>query len=578
MARGRTRAPVDSEVMSDSPATNPGAAPNDDLARLTELDDAQMALLAAHGSRRSVAAGEVIYAPGDLSADFSVVVSGSVGIFVGAGADEIALVTHGPRRFLGEMSMLTEQLVYLTARAVEPTELIVLAHDEFRRVFATEPELSDVILRTFMARRVFLNTGDANRSVTLLGSSFSPRTLALRGYLTRSALPHRYLDLESSDEAVALLETLAISPAETPVVVTPTSVLRNPTPGELAESLGLTYRPIPGHIFDLVVVGAGPAGLAAAVYGASEGLDTVLLDSVAAGGQAGTSSRIENYLGFPNGISGLDLTNRAVVQASKFGARMAVPCEVSGVRSEGGWHVVCLADSSEIPTRAVIVATGAEYRRPDVEDWTTFEGAGIYYAATEMESRLCAGEHVAVLGGGNSSGQAALFLSQRGCSVRIIIRGNDLDHSMSSYLVERVMADPHITVDTGAVVVQVHGDDRLRAITVERAGHESAADRERIALSALFCFIGAVPATDWLDDCLLLDDAGFVCTDRGMMDLGETGPWAAIGRLPLPYETSEPGIFAVGDVRAGSTKRVATAVGEGSAAVRSVHEHLAVHE
>ncbi|MCU1365699.1 MAG: FAD-binding protein [Ilumatobacteraceae bacterium] len=574
MARRNTAEAVDSEVMTDAAAPPPAgqAVP---AASLAELTDAQLALLDAHGSRRSARAGEVLYAPGDPTHEFFVVVSGEIGVFVGSGADERLIVAHGARRFLGEMSMLTEQLAYLTARAVQPSELIVVAHDEFRRIFASEPALSDVILRAFSARRAMLTTGDASRAIQLIGSRFSPRTNALRAYLTRAVLPHRWLDPEDSEEAVNLLAALAVEPAETPIVITPMRVLRNPTPGELAETLGLTYHPIPGRIFDLVVVGAGPAGLAAAVYGASEGLDTVLLDSVAAGGQAGTSSRIENYLGFPNGVSGFELTNRAIIQAAKFGARVAVPCEVTGVRSEGGWHVLSLADGSEIPTRAVIVATGAEYRRPDVDGWQMFEGAGIYYAATETESRLCAGEHVAVLGGGNSSGQAALYLSQRGCSVCIIVRGDDLEHSMSSYLVERVTADPHITVETGAVITAVHGEGRLAAVTVRRS---AASSTRRIELSAMFCFIGAVPATSWLDGRLQTDDAGFICTDRGVQGLADSARWTALGRAPLPYETSEPGIFAVGDVRAGSTKRVATAVGEGSAAVRAVHEHLAVRE
>ena len=349
-------------------------------------------------------------------------------------------------------------------------------------------------------------------------------------------------------------------------------MLRNPTPGELAEHLGLTFRAVPGHTFDLVVVGAGPAGLAAAVYGASEGLDTVVLESASIGGQAGASSRIENYLGFPRGVSGLDLSQKATVQAEKFGARITLPCEVVGFRPQAGWHVVVLADGSEVPARAVVVATGAEYRRPAVAGWERFEDAGIYYAATEAEGRLCGGERVAVLGGGNSAGQAAVFLAGKGCDVHVVIRGDDLARSMSQYLVDRIVADDRITVEHRTEVRALHGVDRLQGVRWERTADGTTDD---IDLSALFCFIGAVPATSWLTGCLTTDPDGFLLTDRDLEGIALPPVWAALDRRPLPLETSAPGVFAAGDVRAGSVKRVAAAVGEGSNAVRSVHSHLA---
>ncbi len=322
-----------------------------------------------------------------------------------------------------------------------------------------------------------------------------------------------------------------------------------------------------------MVIGAGPAGLAASVYGASEGLDTVTLESVVIGGQAGTSSRIENYLGFPQGLPGQKLADLASMQAQRFGARLTNPCQAVKLRTEDGWHVVQLADGSEIPARAVVLATGAEYRRPEVDGWERLEASGgIFYAATETEGRMCARSRVAVLGGGNSAGQAALFLASKGCDVRILIRGENLSASMSRYLIDRIEEHPHVTVENRTEVRTLHGDERLEAVTVER----TAAGRfDDIELTGLFCFIGAVPSTSWLAGCLATDAKGFLRTDRDLTptDLGEE--WAALGREPLPYETSIPGIFACGDVRAGSVKRVAAAVGEGSTAVRSVHEHLA---
>ena len=355
------------------------------------------------------------------------------------------------------------------------------------------------------------------------------------------------------------------SERDIPAVITPTEVLRRPSAAVFAEHLGLTFTPTPGYIFDLVVVGSGPAGLAAAVYGASEGLRTVSLDAVAIGGQAGTSSRIENYAGFPNGISGGDLTARAAVQAMRLGARLNAPCEVTGLRTETGFHVVTLRDGSEIPTRAVIVASGAHYRRLAVVDLDRFEGSGVYYAATDLEARACEGTPVLVVGGGNSAGQAAIYLAEHSCTVTIAIRSADLTHSMSRYLIERIDANPKIEVHGGVEVHALDGPNHLEQVTLR----ENATGRTRaLPCSALFCFIGARPETAWLGEEVLRDEAGFVLTDRQL-------PGTPDGAAQLPFETSVPGIFAAGDVRAGSMKRVAAAVGEGSSAVRSVHERLA---
>jgi thioredoxin reductase (NADPH) len=351
-------------------------------------------------------------------------------------------------------------------------------------------------------------------------------------------------------------------------VITATETLRRPSPAIFAQHLGLTFQPIPGYIFDLVVIGSGPAGLAAAVYGASEGLRTVSLDAVAIGGQAGASSRIENYAGFPNGISGEGLTGRTAVQAMRLGARLNAPCEVTGLRSEASFHVVVLRDGSEVPTRAVIVASGARYQRLDVKDLERFEGAGVYYAATDLEARVCAGAQVLVIGGGNSAGQAAIYLGQSNCAVTIAIRGEDLAKSMSQYLVERIEADPKIEVLTGVEVQALAGQDRLEHATLN---HLATGEQKSMPCSGLFCFIGARPATAWLADSVLLDSDGFILTDRQL-----PGPFSAETARALPFETSRLGVFAAGDVRHGSMKRVAAAVGEGSSAVRSVHERLAM--
>jgi thioredoxin reductase (NADPH) len=539
-----------------------------------ELTETDLAVLARVGDTHSVEVGDVLYRPGDDAYDFIVIIDARVDVIGGVfGGDEVLIVSHGPRDFLGELNMLTDARSVLTARVAEAGQVITIPRPELHRLLGAEPDLADRIVAAFIARRRLLRDGDGSASLQILGSRFSARTQALRAFLNRSGQPHRFVDLDVDADAHVLLDRLGVQPSETPVVLTVGGLMRNPTPGQLAECLGLAYHPIPGRIFDLVVVGAGPAGLAATVYGASEGLETLTLEGIVVGGQAGSSSRIENYLGFPQGVSGQDLTDRASVQAQRFGAHIASPCAVSALRHEPGFHVLTLVDGSEVPARAVIVASGAEYRRPDIARWQEMEGAGVYYAATEMEANLCAGSPVVVLGGGNSAGQASIFLASKGCDVHILIRGEDLLSSMSRYLVDRVEAEPRISVITGATITALHGTERLTGITATMAGDE--ADRH-LDVDALFCFIGAVPSSAWLGGGVLLDDNGFIRTDRDLSpdDLGTK--WTILDRIPLPFESSVPGVFAAGDVRAGSVKRVAAAVGEGSAAVRSVHQYLAL--
>jgi thioredoxin reductase (NADPH) len=362
-----------------------------------------------------------------------------------------------------------------------------------------------------------------------------------------------------------------LSDADLPAVFTPRETLRQVSPGLLSHRLGLTYRRTPKGTADLTIIGAGPAGLAAAVYGASEGLETLLLDAVATGGQAAASSRIENYLGFPFGLSGAALASRAVVQALKFGAHIGSPCGVVALRQEDGEHVVSLVDGTEIRTRSVVIATGAAYRALPLDRWADFVGAGIYYAATDLEAKTVSGWPVTIIGGANSAGQAALYLARHARDVTLAVRGKDLEVGMSAYLVNRILADPRITVRTSTEVTGLNGDGRLEEVTLT---DRDTGTTVACGCSGLFCFIGAEPATDWLTG-VALDPAGFVPTDVQLRP-DQLGPqWARLGRDPLPFETSVPGVFAVGDVRLSSMKRVAAAVGEGASAVRSVHQALA---
>ncbi len=525
--------------------------------------------LAAFGTDIDVAAGDVLYRAGEASGDFYVLIEGGIDV-VRDGEPEEVVVRYTAGHFIGELGLLTDQRTYLTARVTLPGRVLVIRHEEFRRLMATKPAISDIIFGALIARREALRTSEAAQTIRIIGSRYSSEALALRTFAVRNRLAYAWIDLEDADDVGALLSSMGVSPGDTPVVITPTAVLRHPTPGEFAEELGLTYHPVPGRVFDLVVVGVGPAGLAASVYGASEGLDTVSLDAIGPGGQAGSSSRIENYAGFPNGISGGDLAARTAIQAQRLGARLVSPCEVTGLRSEHGFHVVSLLDQSEVPCRAVVIATGARYQRLAIPDLDRFEGNGVYYAATDLETRSCRDSDVVVVGGGNSAGQAAIYLSQQGGRVRIAIRRPDLAATMSAYLIDRITADPAITVLTETEVGELQGDTHLEQVTLR---HNPSGDLQHLQCAALFCFIGAAPATSWLQDTIVLDDKGFVLTDRWLPQQALSHPVFA-GREPLPFETSEPGVFAVGDVRFGSMKRVAAAVGEGSSAVRVVHEYL----
>jgi thioredoxin reductase (NADPH) len=541
----------------------------DDPAVASGLSLDQIAELEAFGTRRAVVAGEYLYREGDASYDFFVVLSGTIEAIAGSGSAERIVARHGAGRFLGELNLLTGLRVFVSARVTEDGEVLVVPAAALREVIATRPGLSDTILAAFLARRSMLLT-DAAASIRVVGSRYCAESGRLLEFLQRARVPHEWLDMDKDPAAEDLLREFAVQATDLPVVIAAESVLRRPTTGELAEFLGLTVDFVIRHCFDLVVVGTGPAGLAAAVYGASEGLSTLAVESVAVGGQAGGSSRIENYLGFPTGISGGDLMHRALIQGEKFGAAFSLPCAAVGLSETNGHLTVHLSDGSQIHARAVIAATGARYRRLPAAGLAEFEDTSVFYAATEMEARACAPAPVVVVGGGNSAGQAAMFLAESGSPVTIVIRGEDLAASMSRYLVARIEQNPNIVLRTRTTVRALQGTLGLEHVVLASPEGET-----KLPCQALFSFIGADAGSDWLSGCAALDDHGFVLTDRYLEPENLGAAWGLLGRAPLPFETSKPGLFAVGDLRSGSTKRVAAAVGEGSAAVRAVHEYLA---
>ncbi|MER7761790.1 FAD-dependent oxidoreductase [Streptomyces sp. NPDC097619] len=536
------------------------------------LPSEQLEDLSAHGERRRTAEGEVLYREGEPFREFLVILSGTVEILSDQGGpDERTVAVHGPGRFLGELGLLEGQAAFNTAVVREAGEILAVPVERQRALVGSDPVLGDLILRAYLGRRYLLiGLGAGFR---ILGSCYSRDTLRLREFAARNRLPHRWVDLERDKEAEALLRRFAIRPEETPVVLWQGErLLRNPSNAELARLIGLP-APAPSaenERCEVIVVGAGPAGLAAAVYGASDGLTTVTVDAVATGGQAATSSRIENYLGFPSGISGGELIERAVLQAHKFGARLMVPAEVSALTPQDDEYIVTFTDGSRARAGAVVLASGVRYRRLEVPGIDRLEGISVYYAATVHEAGLCRADPVAVVGGGNSAGQAALFLAQHASEVHLLVRGSDLNADMSRYLVDQVEQHPKIEVLLRTEVRGVAGKEKLESLTVEdNASHE----RRELQAAALFVFIGARPRTEWLGGVLALDERGFVLTGADAGAVADTNRWASLGRDPMLLETTLPGVFAAGDVRSGSVKRVASATGEGAMAIRLVHEH-----
>jgi thioredoxin reductase (NADPH) len=531
------------------------------------LDDGHLTRLRRYGTTRRVKAGEVLLTPADDGYDLLVVLSGELALTYELHGRSVDYVCHRPGQFAGELGLLTGEPSYFTIRAAADGEVLVLTQARFREILDRETDIADILLQAFIARRGRRVSGPADAAIEIIGTGQSGPALALRTFLNRNNIAYQWVDLDQADDAAGILRDAGVTRSDLPVVITPTRVLKDTDPVALAAVLGIGHHPAYGRCYDMVIVGAGPAGLAAAVYGASEGLDVAVLDAIAPGGQAGSSSRIENYLGFPDGVSGTDLITRATIQAQRFGALLGSPCRVQRLTvATGEGFALGLADGTSVSARCVVAASGALYRHLPLPNWERLEGAGIYYAATDVESGPSGGSQVFVLGGGNSAGQAALYLARRHSRVTIVIRHESLAASMSQYLVDRVMASDRIDVAASTEVAAVDGENHLESIALRNTGTGAV---NRVSTSGLFCFIGARPAGAWLPPEVARDEKGFVLTDVGV----PAGP--ATSRPRLPFETAVDGMFAVGDIRAGSMKRVAAAVGEGSSAINSVHQYLA---
>jgi thioredoxin reductase (NADPH) len=545
---------------------------NDHDVAFPTLSPKDVEALTARGRPRQVRAGEILFAEGERNRSFFVVVEGSIEIIGHSKGVVQTVAVHHPGAFTCDIDMLSGRAILVTGRAGEDGRVVELSNSELRRAVEELPELGETVVKAFLMRRALL-IGENFEGVTILGSRFSPDAHRLRDFATRNGVPFRWIDLDTDEEADALLRQFNIPASATPIVLgSDGEWVSNPSITEFARCMGLEATLEPDHVYDVVVVGAGPAGLAASVYAASEGLDVLTLDALAAGGQAGTSARIENYLGFPTGISGKELTGNALLQAQKFGANISVPAPVRSLGLDGGERVVTLMDGTRIRTRCVLVASGVEYRRLEVPGFSDFDGAGVYYAATDMEARLCRGEEVVVVGAGNSAGQAIVYLSKYASRVHVVLRGQDLGASMSRYLVDRVEHMENVEIHRAAVVTALEGNGHLSAVQVKGATGKP----QTIETTSLYLFIGAEPNTTWLHGCVELDRRGFVLTGNGLPpSTTESERWRAAGRVPFPLETSLPGVFAAGDVRSGSAKRVAAAVGEGAMAVSFVHAHLA---
>jgi len=530
--------------------------------RFPRLTDEMAERIAPYGQAEQVAAGTALFERGQRGADFFLVLEGGIEIIDLDNEGQPRIVTtHTRHQFTGELDHFNQRMVLVSGITMVESRLIRITRDNFRRLVSGEPDIGEIIMRAFILRRVNIIQQSIG-GVVLIGPGHGADVLRLQRFLVRNGYPHRLIDTDIDPKAAGLLDTFDVQPHLFPVVVSPDHrMLMNPSTAELADRLGLTESLEPGYVHDVAVVGAGPAGLAAAVYAASEGLDTIVIEGMAPGGQAGTSSKIENYLGFPTGISGQALAGRAQIQAQKFGARLAISRHVERLHCTSQPYELELDDGQRVTARAVVVATGARYRKLDVPNYDRYEGQGIHYAATPMEGRLCVGEEVVVVGGGNSAGQAAVFLSRIASHVHMLVRGTGLAATMSDYLIRRIHQSPRITLHTETQIVGLEGDERLQRVTWSG---QSDGSRETRSVANVFVMVGAEPNTDWLNGCLALDAKGFVITGLD----GDGMPTS------VPFATNRCGIFAVGDVRSGSVKRVASGVGEGSVVIQAVHNFL----
>jgi len=535
-----------------------------------KLTPVQISRIELHGHIRSVQSGEVLIEQGDRSVPFFVVITGEVEILRPLGDRETLVTVHGPGEFTGEVNMLSGRRSLVRARVTKPGKVIELDHQQMLSLVQTDAELSGILMTAFILRRVELIAAGVG-DIVLVGSTYSASTLRIREFLMRNGHPYSYIDLERDPDVQNLLDSFRVSASEVPVLICRGQiVLRDPSNQEIADCLGFNESIDQTHVRDLIIIGTGPSGLAAAVYGASEGLDVLMLETSSPGGQAGSSSRIENYLGFPTGISGQELASRAYLQAQKFGAHMLV-ARASRLSCDSKPYVVELENGTQISTRTILIATGAQYRKLPLENLSRFEGTGIYYGATFVEAQLCGGEEVIVVGGGNSAGQAAVFLAQTSKCVYMLVRSNSLAASMSRYLIRRIESSPTIILRLQTEIVAVEGKDHLESVYWRNT---QTGQTEKHEISHLFIMTGADPNTHWLDGCVALDDKSFIKTgpDLSADNLSAAG-WP-LTRQPYLLETSLPGVFAVGDVRGGSIKRVASAVGEGSTAISFVHKVL----
>jgi thioredoxin reductase (NADPH) len=522
------------------------------------LTDELMVRAAVYGEESDLEAGEEVSGQGKGSADFLVILQGELLVFDvdnHGGRREISHIYE--RQFSGELALLTDKPSLVAMVCVVKSRVLRIPRETLRRLLAGEPQLAEIILLAWISRRMNL-VSRGTGGVMLIGRSRTELIL-LQQFLARNGLPHQILYAHRDDNTRELLKYLSIDPGQLPVAICPNQkVLYSPSVSSLADTLGLSPESNPAHVYDVAIIGAGPAGLATAVYAASEGLSTIVVEGLAPGGQAGTSSRIENYLGFPTGISGQDLANRALVQAQRFGAQLVISRKVVALVAEPGRSLVVMEHGRRLSSRCVVIATGARYRSISAENYHRFEGEGIHYAATELEAALCGREAVAVVGGGNSAGQAALFLSSRVLQVHLIVRAGDLNATMSDYLIQRITAAPNIVLRTRSQITSLHGADWLESVTIKTSCN---GDEETVEVCGLFVMIGATPNTEWLGAGVDTDSAGFIRTGAGTDGTTTHG-------------TSLPGVFAVGDVRSGSIKRVASAVGEGSVVVAEIHQYL----
>jgi thioredoxin reductase (NADPH) len=553
----------------DALSPPPGSTPSEMFPVLTS---AQQARVLTHGQRRIAEQNEIVVELNEHVTKVFVVVSGQLHILQVSNNQEHVVAICNPGMFTGELNVLSGRRGLVRIRAAEKSELIEIEREELQGLVETDSELSDIFLRAFILRRLELIAREVG-DIVLIGSSHSLDTLRIKEFLTRNYQPYSYIDLEHDAEVQEMLDRFSLSIDDLPVLICRgTAVLRNPTNEEITECLGFNEGIDQAHVRDLIIVGAGPAGLAAAVYAASEGLDVLVLESSGPGGQAGASSKIENYLGFPTGISGHELAGRAYTQAQKFGAEMLIAKDAKGLACDRRPYAVLIGDGRSVPARTVVIASGAQYRRLQLENLSKFEGAGIYYGATHLEAQLCGGEEVIVVGGGNSAGQAAVFLAQTTRQVYMLVRADGLANTMSRYLIRRIEETPNIELHTNTEVVALEGNDHLERLTWR---NNQTGQTESRNIAHLFSMTGAVPNSAWLGGCVACDQAGFIKTgvDLTPQDLAKA-KWP-LKRPPYLLETSLPGVFAVGDIRGGNLKRVASAVGEGSIAVSFVHRVLA---